>query len=96
MHSTAARPRLRGRQRPLAAGETLYANFSRLLVYHIEGFDAGKSPIGPLDQAIDGRQVSVVVAVAVNEACQLLLGEDYVDDAEEWQKIRGLADHICF
>jgi hypothetical protein len=72
--------------RPLAAEESITASFVSLSVYEIRGI-ALQSP-APLMSAgaVAGVNYSIGIGASLNEICQALAGDVYVDDIDAWMK----------
>ncbi len=72
--------------RPLAAEECITASFVSLSVYETRGI-ALQSPTPLLNSgAVAGVNYSIGIGASLNETCQALAGDVYVDDIDAWMK----------
>lgn len=72
--------------RKLGEDEVLIGRFSRLLVYHVEGFKIEQAIVGPLNHIFDGEPCTFAIGESVNDLSQILVGDDFVEDEVAWQK----------
>ena len=75
--------------RPLAADESITASFVSLSVYETRGIALQSSV--PLMTAglVAGVSYSIGIGASLNETCQALTGDGYVDDIDAWLKEKG-------
>lgn len=67
-------------------GGCLHGRFSRLLIYHIEGFKTDQPVVGPLRHVFDGHHYALAIGGSVNETCQALVNDELVEDEVAWRK----------
>ena len=70
--------------RPLAAGESIAASFVSMSVYETRGIALqSESPLTSAG-AVAGVDYSIGIGASLNDTCQALAGDAYVDDIDAW------------
>ncbi len=75
--------------RPFAAGEAIAASFVSLSVYETRGIALHSSAPLVTTGNVAGVNYSIGIGAALNETCQALAGDVYVNDETAWTKEKG-------
>lgn len=70
----------------LPEGEFIAGTFCSLHVYEIQGFTVDSEMFEPHSGQIKDTPFKFCVGSSVNKICKKLVGDDFVEDEEDWQK----------
>lgn len=74
--------------RSISDGEIVAGIFHSIIVYQIRGITTDTKAVEPHIGQVDGISYKVGTGSSMNSICQELLGEDFADDEEDWQKFK--------
>src|SRR6056297_207828 len=70
----------------LGPSESLTGTFTRVDVFVVEGITLDAPCLPSLEACINSVPFKMGLGTSLNEVCRQLVGDDYVDDEEQWKK----------